>query len=55
MSNLMIFLIGFGVFSLLLTGLYLSAQEFLRVSERPDTVKGKNVTPFRRIEHDRAA
>ncbi len=55
MSNVAIFLIGFGVFSLLLTGLYVSARESLRVSERPDLVKGENVTAFRRIERDRAA
>lgn len=55
MSNLTIFAIGVGVFSLLLTGLYLSAREFLRASRRPDLVKGSNVTPFRRIERDKAA
>jgi len=55
MSNLVIFLIGIGVFSLLLTGLYLSAREFLRVSDRPDRIKGQNVTAFRRIDRDQAA
>ena len=55
MNNLTIFAIGLGVFSLLLTGLYLSAREFLRTSQRPDLIKGNNVTPFRRIERDKAA
>ncbi len=55
MNNLTIFLIGSGVFSLLLTGLYYSAKEFIRVSERPDIGKGSNVTPLRRIERDQAA
>lgn len=55
MNNLTLFLIGSGVFSLMLTGLYLSAKEFLRVSNRPDIGKGANVTPLRPIERDRAA
>lgn len=55
MNDLSIFLIGFGVFFLLLTGLYLSAKEFIRVSERPDLTKGSNVAEFRRVDRDEAA
>ena len=55
MNDLMIFLIGFGVFLLLLTGLYLSAKEFIRVSDRPDLAKGANITDFRHVDRDEAA
>jgi hypothetical protein len=54
-NNLTILLIGSGVFSLLLTGLYFSAKEFIRVSDRPDIGKGSNVMPLRGIERDQAA
>lgn len=40
MTNLTLMLIGMGVFSLLLTGLALSAYEFLNTAERPDLKKG---------------
>ena len=44
MNNLTILFVGLGVFSLLLTGLYLSAKEFILHSDRPDLVKGSDVT-----------
>ena len=55
MNNLTLFLFGCGVFALMLTGLYLSAKSFLSASERPDTLKGNNVSQFRRVDYDKAA
>ena len=55
MSDLAIFIVGGGVFSLLLTGLYLSAREFIRVSDRPDRLKGADIRQLRTVENDEAA
>lgn len=54
MNDAVILLFGFGVFTLLLTGLYLSAREFLKASDRPNLIKGKNVAAVQR-QRDRDA
>ena len=40
MSNLVLALIGLGVFSLMSIGLVLTMTEFTRISDRPDKTKG---------------
>lgn len=41
MNTTILFIAGLIVFVLMLTGLYLTATEFIKVSDRPDLVKGR--------------
>ena len=50
MSSLNLLLIGMVVFALLMTGLVLTAVEFIRHSDRPDLSKGVDPNNVRRVD-----